>query len=670
MSRRIRKPLARRRRAAGRGSSRSRASPRRAARPRRDDELVGVRDRAEPLLPGEPPGVAVRYRLDAVRARRPTRPGSRSETGRRGGRWRTRARAAAAGSGRAAPPTPPGGARGSAPPCRRRGTSGRPRPHARAGRASPPAPTRSRWRGSRRPRRRCRRGGTRVELDPRAGVDLRPVRLELGHLRLDLRATVAPKARTRSSASESRRARTAPSSEARRLLVAPALERRLALVHISMLRRDRVVPWSCATARRRPPSAPRCASGSRRTRPTRTGARGAASMYEAGYAGLTWPKEYGGHGAPYTHQAIVLEEFARAEAPPHIGVIGLGMAGPTIMAHGDEEQKRRYLPKILSAEEIWCQGFSEPGAGSDLSAVRTSVEVERRRLRRQRPEGLVVLRAHRRLLHPRRPQRPGLGTPRRPHVRDRRHEGAGRRGAAAAQITGEAEFNEIFFSDVEVPRENLLGDIGGGWQVAMTTLLHERGTLGFALDGVLEAQVRKLVALAKEQRRRRSDHPRPRRAGVDRAAGAEADQLALADDADPDRHPRPRGLRLEAALVGAEPAADEARDGDPRGRGRRLLAATSSCARAGTRSRPGPARSSATSSPSACSASRGAASAIRVHRRAGAAAPRGARRALERRLAPRGAGRRGDELPRPGGPVRGGGPRQRRRVALRRVTPA
>jgi alkylation response protein AidB-like acyl-CoA dehydrogenase len=88
-------------------------------------------------------------------------------------------------------------------------------------------------------------------------------------------------------------------------------------------------------------------------------------LYDAGYAGLTWPEEYGGHSAPYSHQAIVLEEFARAEAPQHMGVIGLGMAGPTIMAHGTEEQKQRYLQKILSAEEIWCQGFSEPGAGTE-----------------------------------------------------------------------------------------------------------------------------------------------------------------------------------------------------------------------------------------------------------------------------------------------------------------
>jgi alkylation response protein AidB-like acyl-CoA dehydrogenase len=222
-------------------------------------------------------------------------------------------------------------------------------------------------------------------------------------------------------------------------------------------------------------------------------------MYEAGYAGLTWPGEYGGHGAPYSHQAIVFEEFARAEAPPHIGVIGIGMAGPTIMAHGTEEQKRRYLPKILSADEIWCQGFSEPGAGSDLSAVRTSIELRDDRFvvsgqkvwssfahiadfciligrsdpASERHAGLtyVIVDMH----------APGV------EVRPLR------------QLTGEAEFNEIFFADVEVPRDNLLGEIGGGWQVAMTTLLHERGTLGFALTGALEAQVAKLVALAKER---------------------------------------------------------------------------------------------------------------------------------------------------------------------------
>ncbi|MFN2469779.1 MAG: acyl-CoA dehydrogenase family protein [Gaiellaceae bacterium] len=221
-------------------------------------------------------------------------------------------------------------------------------------------------------------------------------------------------------------------------------------------------------------------------------------MHDAGYAGLTWPVKYGGRDSPYTHQAIVLEEFARAEAPQHIGVIGIGMAGPTIMAHGTEDQKRRYLPKILSAEEIWCQGFSEPGAGSDLSAVRTSIEPR---------NGSFVINGQKvwsSFAHiadycilvgrgdPQSVRHAGLTYV----IADMRAPGVEVR--PLRQITGEAEFNEIFFTDVEVPQENLLGEIGGGWQVAMTTLLHERGTLGFALSGALEAQVQKLVALVKE----------------------------------------------------------------------------------------------------------------------------------------------------------------------------
>jgi alkylation response protein AidB-like acyl-CoA dehydrogenase len=223
------------------------------------------------------------------------------------------------------------------------------------------------------------------------------------------------------------------------------------------------------------------------------------ALYDAGYIGLTWPEEYGGAGAPYTDQAIFLEELARAEAPPHIGVIGLGMAGPTIMAHGTEEQKARYLPPLLSAEEIWCQGFSEPEAGSDLAGVRTSAHLEDGHfvvngqkvwssfahladwcimLTRSDPDstrhaGLTYLIVD---MHA-----PGV------EVRPLR------------QLTGESEFNEIFFTDVRVPAENILGEVGGGWQVAMTTLLHERGTLGFALQAALEVQVRKLIALARDR---------------------------------------------------------------------------------------------------------------------------------------------------------------------------
>ena len=224
-----------------------------------------------------------------------------------------------------------------------------------------------------------------------------------------------------------------------------------------------------------------------------------ASLHAAGYAGLTWPAEYGGAGATLAHQAIFLEEAALAEAPPHVGVIGLGMAGPTIITHGTPEQKARYLAPILSADEIWCQGFSEPDAGSDLAGVRASA---RREGDRFVVDGQKVWSSY-------------------AHVADhcilltrsdpssRRHEGLtylildmhapGVEVRPLRQLTGDAEFNEIFLSGVEVPVASVLGEVGGGWQVAMTTLLHERGTLGIALVSRLELALRKLVSLARDR---------------------------------------------------------------------------------------------------------------------------------------------------------------------------
>jgi alkylation response protein AidB-like acyl-CoA dehydrogenase len=222
-------------------------------------------------------------------------------------------------------------------------------------------------------------------------------------------------------------------------------------------------------------------------------------LYEGGYAGLTWPKEYGGAGAPYSFQAIFYEEMARANAPGHVGVIGLGMAGPTIMAHGSEEQKQAHLSKILSAEEIWCQGFSEPDAGSDLAAARTRAE---------RRDDVYVVNGQKvwsSFAHiadfcilvtqsdPDGPRYQNLTY----LIVDMHAPGVEVR--PLRQITGEAEFNEIFFNDVEVPVSNRLGDEGQGWQVAMTTLLHERGTLGFALTASLESSVNKLLDVARER---------------------------------------------------------------------------------------------------------------------------------------------------------------------------
>jgi alkylation response protein AidB-like acyl-CoA dehydrogenase len=222
-------------------------------------------------------------------------------------------------------------------------------------------------------------------------------------------------------------------------------------------------------------------------------------LYEAGYAGLTWPKEFGGAGAPYSFQAILYEELAAAQAPPHIGVIGLGMAGPTIIAHGTDEQKARYLQPLLAADEIWCQGFSEPDAGSDLAAART---------RAARKGDVYVVNGQKvwsSFAHiadfcilvtqsdPEAPRYQNLTY----LIVDMHAPGVEVR--PLRQITGEAEFNEIFFSDVEVPVENRLGDEGDGWAVAMTTLLHERGTLGFALTATLDGTVARLLDEARER---------------------------------------------------------------------------------------------------------------------------------------------------------------------------
>jgi alkylation response protein AidB-like acyl-CoA dehydrogenase len=249
-------------------------------------------------------------------------------------------------------------------------------------------------------------------------------------------------------------------------------------------------------------------------------------LHETGYSGLSWPKEYGGAGAPTSFQAIAYEELARAEAPDHVGVIGIGMAGPTIIAAGTDAHKKAYLAKILSGEEIWCQGFSEPGSGSDLASLQAKAvpDGDGYRITGQKVWSSFAHIADRCILlartNPDAPKHAGITF----FLLDMHADGVETR--PLRQITGEAEFNEIFLDDVYVPRDQIVGEVDHGWQVGITTLMFERGTSTFFLIGYLDSRFRNLVQLAKET---------PRNGGVaaddpgirDRIARAYADIEAL-----------------------------------------------------------------------------------------------------------------------------------------------
>jgi len=203
-------------------------------------------------------------------------------------------------------------------------------------------------------------------------------------------------------------------------------------------------------------------------------------LWEAGYLGLSWPKEYGGQGASMIESAIFNEEMARVRAPAPLNELGLSMGGPTILEHGTEEQKRRFLPRILSCEEVWCQGFSEPVSGSDLAALGTRAVIEGDHfvvngqkvwtsLGHISDWCMLLVRTDADA-----PKHRGISY----LLVDMHSPGVTVR--PLRQITGEAEFNEMFFDDVRVPRENLLGPLNGGWGVALTTLMNERATLALA----------------------------------------------------------------------------------------------------------------------------------------------------------------------------------------------
>ncbi len=202
-------------------------------------------------------------------------------------------------------------------------------------------------------------------------------------------------------------------------------------------------------------------------------------LHEGGWCGVAWPKAYGGRGAGLIEQIIFQEELGRIRSPQLINLLALSMVGPVLIDHGTEEQKNRYLKPILTAEEIWCQGYSEPGAGSDLAALSTRAVLDGDAyvINGQKVWTSYAQYADFCLL---------LG---RTDSEGTKHKGitmfivdmnsAGIDVRPLQQMNGDSEFNEVYFEDVRVPRENIIGKEGEGWQMAVALLMHERATLTF-----------------------------------------------------------------------------------------------------------------------------------------------------------------------------------------------
>jgi len=202
-------------------------------------------------------------------------------------------------------------------------------------------------------------------------------------------------------------------------------------------------------------------------------------VYDGGWAGVSWPKEYGGRGASLVERMIFDQEMAAHQAPGLLNVLGLEIVGPTLIVHGTEEQKKAHLPKILSGEEIWCQGFSEPNSGSDLGSLRTRAvdhgdyfvvtgQKVWTSLARYGDWCQLLVRTN-------------LDTPKHQGIScllvDLKSPGISVQ--PLRTLTGDSEFNEVFFEEVKVPKVNLLGEKDQGWRIIITSLMFERQGLGF-----------------------------------------------------------------------------------------------------------------------------------------------------------------------------------------------
>jgi alkylation response protein AidB-like acyl-CoA dehydrogenase len=219
-------------------------------------------------------------------------------------------------------------------------------------------------------------------------------------------------------------------------------------------------------------------------------------LHAGGWAGLHWPAAYGGRGATPVELFLFAEEYTRAAAPPMIDIgVGPSLVGPTLIAHGTEAQKRRFLAKILTGEEIWCQGFSEPNAGSDLAACRTRAELRGDVFH---VTGQKIWTSYARFADwcillvrtdPQAPKHKGLTF----LLVDMTSPGITIR--PLVEMTGVAWFNEVFFDDVRVPRTSMVGGLHQGWEIAITPLAHERG--GSAPHARLAGEMRDVLDLAR-----------------------------------------------------------------------------------------------------------------------------------------------------------------------------
>ncbi|MGH9042440.1 MAG: acyl-CoA dehydrogenase family protein [Acidimicrobiia bacterium] len=224
----------------------------------------------------------------------------------------------------------------------------------------------------------------------------------------------------------------------------------------------------------------------------------ARKLGEAGWIGLSWPTAYGGRGASFAEQVIFSTEYARADAPVRVGFFGEGLLGPTLVDYGTEEQKRRFLPPILKATELWCQGYSEPNAGSDLAAVQTRAVLDGDEwvvngqkvwttFAHHADWCFVVTRTD-----PTTPPHQGISYLLVPM------DQPGVTVRPLRQPTGTSEFNEVFFDDARTPADLVVGEVNGGWKVAMATLGFERGTAFLGQQIAFEREFWQLVDVARK----------------------------------------------------------------------------------------------------------------------------------------------------------------------------